>query len=874
MTESAAFPLLGILPNQDTRRAKQDRLELLTALIAAPNFDALFASDVIALPPQHPVFAWQCEVDRCERVEIGGGLCTGHSAQWTVARQNKVRRADFALSAAPVVKLVDVDAGSCRICPDRPAHRRSTQLCAMHHSRWHTHIRSRVDADLEEWTNRQMMLPSYGPCRVTTCPHLSEGPLRLCIAHRGRYRRAKCPGNAHLPVNWKQNLEAKGLHVPILFDDEATFHHWCHTEDLVSPDGTVALRGLQPLVKAEIQWGMFAHTQQANPTRWSPSALQHMIACCLEGKVASLFDLPQVGRMHTPQLANHTDARVRMIVGEIVAGLWCVYYSPADTREAGFIETDHFGRRFAETRSHYDLTRISQRWLRDLLWDHLAEVMQSARCPRRRGALDNFRRAGIELSAFLESDTEQNGNDPRLLDEATAQRFAADQRHRARNGLSSLGLCRSDGQPSKGTETTRRIVFNNLRAIMLKALESGRSEQVGLQASFVAALPWGGPDEKRSRSPFSDEVARALADESNLRRFTDEGDPNDRGVRDIWEAIVYTGRRCSEILQLRLDCISRLRGLPLLWHDQTKVGNYNEAIRIPEILFVRLDERRKTTLSRFEDRYGRMPSPVERKTMALFPTKVTAPDQSMSYGGFNYRFKRWVDSLDLGPNVVAHQARHTMATNLMRAGASLTHIRRYLGQVSDRMAEHYTKVSNTDLEDVLQSVWVAGPGSAVPGQLLSSSTAPLSREEAMALVLDLSRRSTPTAGGFCTFQPVVNGGACPWKLDCENCDKFVVSGADLLYWRRKQEQWRSIAERAPDDATADYLHQVFEPTARAIKGLEQALGGLGLLEEALALDLRRPQDYFHRLWSTNFLASDLATVIPHEQPSRGTELLG
>ncbi|WP_237774025.1 hypothetical protein [Actinosynnema sp. ALI-1.44] len=88
----------------------------------------------------------------------------------------------------------------------------------------------------------------------------------------------------------------------------------------------------------------------------------------------------------------------------------------------------------------------------------------------------------------------------------------------------------------------------------------------------------------------------------------------------------------------------------------------------------------------------------------------------------------------------------------------------------------------------------------------------------------------------------------------------MLSGADLLYWRRKQEQWRSIAERAPDDATADYLHQVFEPTARAIAGLEKALAGLGLIDEALAMDLRRPQDYFHRVWSTNFRAADLASI--------------
>jgi hypothetical protein len=86
----------------------------------------------------------------------------------------------------------------------------------------------------------------------------------------------------------------------------------------------------------------------------------------------------------------------------------------------------------------------------------------------------------------------------------------------------------------------------------------------------------------------------------------------------------------------------------------------------------------------------------------------------------------------------------------------------------------------------------------------------------------------------------------------------VLSGADLLYWRRKREQWRLLAEGAPDDATATYLHGYFEPTARAIDGLEKALAGLGLLDDALALDLRKPQDYFQRVWNTAFLASDLA----------------
>ena len=78
----------------------------------------------------------------------------------------------------------------------------------------------------------------------------------------------------------------------------------------------------------------------------------------------------------------------------------------------------------------------------------------------------------------------------------------------------------------------------------------------------------------------------------------------------------------------------------------------------------------------------------------------------------------------------------------------------------------------------------------------------------------------------------------------------------------------SIAERAPDDATADCLHEVFAPTARAIDGLEKALAGLGLLDDALALDLRRPQDYFQRVWNIGFRATDLASATADTAPSR------
>ena len=73
--------------------------------------------------------------------------------------------------------------------------------------------------------------------------------------------------------------------------------------------------------------------------------------------------------------------------------------------------------------------------------------------------------------------------------------------------------------------------------------------------------------------------------------------------------------------------------------------------------------------------------------MALFLGRYRNPGGAtpVTYQWFHLGFKKRVDELDIG-RWVAHQARHTLATSLLRHGATLTHIRRYLGHVSDRMA--------------------------------------------------------------------------------------------------------------------------------------------------------------------------------------------
>lgn len=834
----------------------RDRLEILTALIGGPSFDPIYRGEVIRIPRGHPVYRWECVVADCERTRSGGtDLCSTHRSQWVQAEAGGVGKAAFVAAATGLDRHVRLEQARCRICPQRPAVHTGWRLCQRHHSRWHRH---RADAgadgvgeaDLQVWLAGQEPLAGYGFCRVGVCTDLADSPLGLCSGHATRYQNGGCPGGVSLPPSWVHRFELVGVDVPVTVEDEMAFRAWCAREVATSWPGQVNLRGLRPLVAAELAWALFAHARQDRPGRWDLGWLQKLVNLARDRDAGSLsdLDLDDFPLIHAG------------IVRSMLHHLRLVYFTPDQAREAGFLETDHFGVRFPHRASHVDLTGIAQRWLRDLVWDHLADMLRSPGCPRTGQPVDELRRAATELGAFLQLEAPCNGDDPTRLRVEHARRFVADQKHRARHGLASLVMKGPDGTPSTVTLNTRCVVANGVRKLLRTAMDDGRAERLGLDREFITAMPTAGHTTGRTaRRPFPDEVAKVLADPANLARLARDYDVDDRGLRDVWETIVSTGRRVGEVVAVRWDCLGRYGGLAMFWHDQTKVGNYDVAIRIPERLYTVLAERQRKTLDRFVARHGRAPTPAQRAGLALFPSPSRNGDgtTALTYQWFHRAFSAWIAELDLG-HYVPHQARHTMATNLLRSGASLTHIRRYLGHVSDRMAEHYIHLSHSDLENVLQHVWVAGPGTTAPGQLLADETSPLTRQQAQALAIDLSRRATPAEGGFCTFQPVVKGSACPWNLDCHNCDKFVLSGADLLYWRRKREQWRQLAEAAPDDATADYLHRYFEPTAQAIDGLEKALAGLGLLEEALALDLRKPQDYFHRIWATAFLVHDLA----------------
>lgn len=854
---TATAHLAVIRPDRESR----DRLEILTTLINGPGFDPLFRSDDIRIPKNHPTLHWNCLISGCDGYIKGQELCTNHLARWYEEKAAGMNRLEF-LRSAPLVnkhRRFNVPT-TCRVpACGRPAERSMlVKLCTFHRNRWLELTGSTRPSDdageFEQWLSGQAPCVSYGRCVASCCDDLARSPLVLCEDHEKLYRRTGSPGGARLPSNWGRWFEQRGHQVPVSYDDEPAFRRWCYQVRPAARPGQISLHGLNPLVRAELKWGLFSYAQRSDHTRWWMHAILRVVEACRGLTCLADLDINAAGEQE------------RTIVAEIRRDLEIVYVTPSESKAAGYIDFEHFGRRIGKLNNRFDLSPIPQQWLRDLLWDHLAEQLRSVDSPRGRGTYFAIRVAVQELGAFLQTRVPEAGHRPALLAAEHVEQFVADHRRRARDRLPALRPSPAT-KPAVVSEVTCKSTFDILRRIMRTALEAGRTEPIGLHREFIVAFPLGGKATFRPRSPYTDDTARALADPANLDRLA-QGDITDRGVREIWETIIVTGRRAGEVLALRLDCVGIYNGVPLLWHDQTKVGNYNEAIRIPDYTYQRLRERQRTTIARFEHRYARTPTAQERASMALFPRAYRNPHgtYAITYTWFHGHFRSWIAGLDLEP-AVPHQARHTLATRLLAAGASLQHIKRYLGHVSERMTEHYAKVALGEIDGILQHVWVTGPGAPQPGEPISDGIPQLPREQAQALAIDLGRRSTPTEGGLCTYQVVVDGGACPWNLNCISCDKFVMTGADLLYWRRKREQWHSLAERAPTDEMADWLHQQFEPTSRAIAGLERALAGLGLLDDALALDLRRPQDYFQRLWTTAFRTSDLTAVGGMEIPS-------
>ena len=286
MTAASALPVQG-------DRESRDRLEILTALISAPSFDPMFRAEIITIPPNHPVYRWNCLVTGCERPKTGhGDLCWAHLVQWRARQRNgETSKADFVRTAHPAEAAAWIDEQPCRICPGRPARNLTLVLCDKHQFRWYRHRELHSgDADFDDWLTKQQPFAGYGGCRVRVCSELANSPLGLCSRHESRYRSQGSPGAATLPSQWANRFERRHLVVPVEYADEEAFRRWCAAASAVLRPSQVNLRGLHPLLRAEIQWGLFTYTQNSYG-RWELPWVQDLVNHCRNQAVHSLTEL-------------------------------------------------------------------------------------------------------------------------------------------------------------------------------------------------------------------------------------------------------------------------------------------------------------------------------------------------------------------------------------------------------------------------------------------------------------------------------------------------------------------------------------------------------------------------------------------------------
>lgn len=368
---------LSLLPQQVARTCR-DRLEVLTALIGGPEFDPVLRGGVLKIPPAHPVYPWNCTVSDCARSRWRRyAMCSVHADQWQAAEAHGMGRSHFLREAEPLPVTEAPETMTCRICPQRPAFSLRLVLCFRHRNRWLSHLKRHPgghvsEGEFERWLADQPSLPGYGECRADVCDEPAASPLGLCGAHERGYIRAGRPGGARLPKNFFATYERHDRPVPVTCEDLLAFRAWCRAQLPVHRTGQVNLRGLRPLLRAEFQWGMYVHGLQPIAV-WQLTWLQSLADECQRRDVASLAGL---------EASTFCRDYHQRMVQEMQQALRKIYFTPSDTRDAGYIETEHFGVRFPHRSSYVDLTCISQRWLRDLLWEHIADVLRSPSCPR------------------------------------------------------------------------------------------------------------------------------------------------------------------------------------------------------------------------------------------------------------------------------------------------------------------------------------------------------------------------------------------------------------------------------------------------------------------------------------------------------------
>lgn len=845
---------------------------------AREHFPAWLLSEPIQFPANHPTYGWACMVDECEGIPGSTTsvlLCVGHARQFS-HRGDESSLEEFVCNAEPIKAQsfgrALVRREGCKICG---TNRESYQhgYCTAHSKRF----REDRDSWANEaaWQQTQRVLPPLRPCSIKGCVH--DGQLgvrvgsekhRLCRSHfqHWRYRtksaRAEC--DQHVWIGWFTNA-CEGPTVAPFFRR-----------------GQLSLAKLPVSLQREIRYAIHRHAKTPRRAQWRPVELQKVANTLAQAGVQSLTD-QLLANVAADSLAGSMERRILL---DLPVAARSLVLSAQVSKEAGWFDpilvggAPFQGADVSNRRKPWDLTAVSQRWLRDLLWDYLRdEALKPTGKRPVKGTINRRINAISVLSYALRQVRDDRGDDPLALSDRDANALKEISDLWFHEQL-PLPVFADHSKRERGVfnERVRHNYMSSSRIVLRESREKGRIP--ANMDLFIFNLPdYPRPPRSPRPRPLTYSDFKVLVDPDNIG-LLENADRDDVGLADIWLVQAFQGGRISETIQLRLGCVGLVGDAqPYIWRDIKKVNvvDYGMPCYLP--VYQRLLERQNTTRVRLRRRYadqlaqlddrGRMALEAHwDREMPLFPAGVQNPDLvlEVSTCGFRDAWTAWFESLGL-KGITTHQTRATLATSLLNNGAPAALVRQLLGHFSSEALAHYANYNNDSMTRYLQQIWAAGPGMDKPGTILLRPAA-MNADNASAAAARIDLTAVPVEHGLCRYGPVVGGAHCPFGKNCSNgpqgpCEHFVLTGADLTYWQRKRDAAYHFAEGAPNADARDYILSQWHSWEPVLNALRDALDELGLLEEAEKLDLRAPlHDYFDPLFSTGWQLTQLATAAP------------
>lgn len=854
----------------------EQRYELISQ-----KFPAWLLTEPIVFPRNHSTYGWACPVNACDGA-IGTTntnlLCIAHPREFTLLRGSKTL-AEFAATAAPIRSKSWAWAlerrPGCSICGDN-REAAGNGLCSQHNKRLRRARQQGIDET--HWRATQEPLPPFdAECAVWLCVRDADCPFE------GPDKRHLC--RTHLQ-GWRLWSRRSGTErTAPAFEEWLTSPATVATARTLDSRGELHLAALPASLQREIRYGIDRHAKTARRTQWRPMDIQAVVDRLAAAGAVSLMD-PIVEVI----AADQDNRPQQRICRDLPVAARSLLLTKQTAKEAGWF--DHVvsgGKAFSGSqigerrRSVWDLNRVSQRWLRDALWDYLYDQSLEPDGKRISTGTVFYRRIGVVLLSYvLEHIRPDHGNDPTLLHAADALAI-----RELVNLWFNEKICVpplvDEARKADGvlTERSRHILMRNAHLVLAHNKERGRASTT--PEDFLLRFPdFPVPARRPLPRPLSFGDYQLLVDPDNLRAL-DELDSAAVGFSDVWLVQAFQGGRISEVLNLRLGCIGMVGvAQPYLWRDISKVNVVDYGIPCHVPVYERLLRRQAITKAKLRNRYrkrlvaldGRGRERLEaewERTMPLFPGAHLNPDLTLevSYTSFSKSWKRWFAGLGLS-GITTHQTRATLATSLLNSGAPAELVRQLLGHFSDEALAHYARYNDASMAKHLKQIWAAGPGTNKPGTILLR---PGDLDADAAAVRDrIDLAVIPVEHGICRYGPVVGGESCPFAKNCTNgpqgpCEHFALTGADLAYWERKRDAAFHFAEGAPNEDARDYILSAWDPWQPVLAGLREALDELGLLEEAEKLDLRSPtHDYFHPVFTTGWTLDQLAP------PAQGSEM--